>query len=396
MKKREWLSITTSLLIIIAHLAEAQTAGKDVRFKKYHLWDEFYTEAATVADVNKDGKTDIIAGARWFEAPEWKAHDIWKHKKFYYTKGYSDSFLNFATDVNEDGWVDLICFDFPGKEVYWFENPAGVETLWKRYLIDSIASNESPMMVDVDGNGKMDLVYGNEKLGQMLWMSASVKNKKVTWKKNAISELNAKGIGLFAHGLGWGDINRDGMNDVMIRGGWWEAPKDRSSSPWKFHLADLGESCAQMLTYDFDGDGDADVVSSSAHEYGIWWYEQVFDKDKKSTFITHTIDSTFSESHSLDLQDVNNDGLPDLITGKRFFSHQGRGPGGLEPAVLYWFELLKDGRNKPVWVKHLIDDNSGVGIQFVTEDVNKDGLLDFVIGNKNGVYYFEQLPSVKK
>jgi FG-GAP-like repeat/FG-GAP repeat len=396
MKKREWLSITTSLLIIIAHLAEAQTAGKDVRFKKYHLWDEFYTEAATVADVNKDGKTDIIAGARWFEAPEWKAHDIWKHKKFYYTKGYSDSFLNFATDVNEDGWVDLICFDFPGKEVYWFENPAGVETLWKRYLIDSIASNESPMMVDVDGNGKMDLVYGNEKLGQMLWMSASVKNKKVTWKKNAISELNAKGIGLFAHGLGWGDINRDGMNDVMIRGGWWEAPKDRSSSPWKFHLADLGESCAQMLTYDFDGDGDADVVSSSAHEYGIWWYEQVFDKDKKSTFITHTIDSTFSESHSLVLQDVNNDGLPDLITGKRFFSHQGRGPGGLEPAVLYWFELLKDGHNKPVWVKHLIDDNSGVGIQFVTEDVNKDGLLDFVIGNKNGVYYFEQLPSVKK
>ena len=65
-------------------------------------------------------------------------------------------------DVNEDGWVDLICFDFPGKEVYWFENPAGVETLWKRNLIDSIASNESPMMVDIDSDGKKDLVFGNE------------------------------------------------------------------------------------------------------------------------------------------------------------------------------------------------------------------------------------------
>jgi hypothetical protein len=376
--------------------ALAQIAGKDVRFKKHHLWDEFYTEAATVADVNKDGKTDIIAGARWFEAPDWKAHDIWKHKKFYYTKGYSDSFLNFTTDVNEDGWIDLICFDFPGREVYWFENPAGVETLWKRYLIDSIASNESPMMVDVDSNGKMDLVYGNEKLGQMLWVNAVVKNKKVTWNRNPISELNSKGIGLFAHGLGWGDINGDGLKDVMIRGGWWEAPKDMKTSPWKFHEADLGESCAQMVTYDFDGDGDNDVVSSSAHEYGIWWYEQVLDRDKKSSFITHTIDSTFSESHSLVLQDVNQDGLPDLITGKRFFSHQGRGPGGLEPAVVYWFELLKDGKNRPVWVKHLIDDNSGVGIQFVAEDINKDGLLDFVVGNKNGVYYFEQLPPGKK
>ncbi len=396
MKKIKLLFVAVGFLVIIVQGVNAQIAGKDVRFKKYHLWDEFYTEAATVADVNKDGKTDIIAGARWFEAPDWKAHDIWKHKKFYYTKGYSDSFLNFATDVNEDGWIDLICFDFPGKEVFWFENPAGVETLWKRNLIDSIASNESPMMVDVDGNGKMDLVYGNEKLGQMLWVSPTVKNKKVTWKRNPISELNSKGIGLFAHGLGWGDINGDGIKDVMIRGGWWEAPKDMKTSPWKFHEEDLGESCAQMLTYDFDGDGDTDVVSSSAHEYGIWWYEQVMDKDKKSSFITHTIDSTFSESHSLILQDVNKDGLPDLITGKRFFSHQGRGPGGLEPAVVYWFELLKDGKNKPVWVKHLIDDNSGVGIQFVADDVNKDGMLDFVVGNKNGVYYFEQLPLGKK
>lgn len=396
MKKIKLHFVAVGFLVILVQGVNAQIAGKDVRFKKYHLWDEFYTEAATVADVNKDGKTDIIAGARWFEAPDWKAHDIWKHKKFYYTKGYSDSFLNFATDINEDGWVDLICFDFPGKEVYWFENPAGVETLWKRYLIDSIASNESPMMVDVDGNGKMDLVYGNEKLGQMLWVNATVKNKKVTWKRNPISELNSKGIGLFAHGLGWGDINGDGLNDVMIRGGWWEAPKDLKITPWKFHEADLGESCAQMLTYDFDGDGDNDVVSSSAHEYGIWWYEQIMDNEKRSSFTTHTIDSTFSESHSLVLQDVNKDGLPDLITGKRFFSHQGRGPGGLEPAVVYWFELLKDGKNKPVWVKHQIDDNSGVGIQFVADDVNKDGMLDFVVGNKNGVYYFEQLPSGKK
>ena len=156
---------------------------------------------------------------------------------------------------------------------------------------------------------------------------------------------------------------------MIIRGGWWEAPKDMKTSPWKFHEADLGESCAQMLTYDFDSDGDADVVSSSAHDYGLWWYEQVFDQNKKSSFITHVIDSTFSEAHSLVLKDVNKDGLPDLITGKRFFAHQGKGPGGMEPAVIYWFELLKDGRNKPVWVRHLIDDNSGVGIQFEAEDI---------------------------
>jgi len=368
----------------------SQTPGKDVKFTRYHLWDEFYSEGVNVADINNDGKTDIVAGARWFEAPDWKAHDIWKHKKFYYTKGYSDSFLNFVADINEDGWTDLICFDFPGREVYWFENPAGQETLWKRYLIDSIASNESPMFVDIDGNGKKDLVFGNEKLGEMAWVSPSVRGKKVTWKRTPISERNAKGVGMFAHGLGWGDINGDGINDVIIRGGWWEAPKDMKVSPWKFHEADLGESCAQMITYDFDSDGDTDVVSSSAHDYGFWWYEQSFDGDGESFFTTHTIDSTFSELHALVLEDINLDGLPDLVTGKRYFSHQGHGPGGLEPAVLYWYELLKDGKQKPVWIRHVIDDNSGVGIQFVTADMNKDGKPDIIISNKNGVFYFQQ------
>ncbi|MBL7872437.1 MAG: VCBS repeat-containing protein [Cyclobacteriaceae bacterium] len=393
--KNRILNYHISLTLLITFSCSAQTAGDKVTFKKFHLWDEFYTEASTIADVNKDGKLDIIAGARWFEAPDWKAHDIWKHKKFDYTKGYSDSFLNYATDVNEDGWVDLICFDFPGKEVYWYENPAGVETLWKRNLIDSIASNESPMMVDIDGNGKMDLVFGNEKLGQMAWTSSSVNGKNVTWKRTPISQPNAKGVGMFSHGLGWGDLNGDGRNDVMIIGGWWEAPKDFKTSPWKFHETNLGYPCAQMLTYDFDTDGDADVVSSSAHNYGLWWHEQVKDKNNEISFVRHLIDSTFSESHSLVLKDVNNDGLPDLITGKRFFAHQGSGPGGMEPAVIYWFELLKDGKGKPVWVKHLIDNNSGVAIQFEAEDMNKDGLLDFVIGNKNGVFYFEQQAPTK-
>lgn len=380
------------LLLLIPAGVFAQSQGNDVKFKKVHIWDEFYTEGSTIADVNKDGKADIIAGARWFEAPDWKVHDIWKPKKFYYTKGYSDSFLNFATDVNEDGWLDMILFDFPGKEVYWLENPAGQEVLWKRNLIDSIASNESPMMVDIDSDGKDDLVFGNEKSGQMNWWSHSVKAKKVTWTRHAISEPKAKGVGMFSHGLGWGDLNGDGIKDVMITGGWWEAPKDlKSANPWKFHETSLGYPCSQMLTYDFDGDGDADVVSGSAHNYGLWWHEQVKDQNNNISFKRHVIDSTFSEVHSVVLKDVNNDGLPDIITGKRYFAHQGEGPGGMEPPFIYWFELLKDGKGKPVWVRHLIDDNSGVAINFEAQDMNKDGLLDFVIGNKNGVFYFEQI-----
>lgn len=385
--------------LIILLLLPLSALAQEVKFKKYHIWDEFYTEGSTIADVNKDGKPDIIAGARWFEAPTWKVHDIFKNvKKFDYTKGYADSFLNFATDVNEDGWLDMILFDFPGKEVYWLENPQGKEVLWTRTLIDSIASNESPMMADIDSDGKQDLVFGNEKTGQMNWWSHSVKSRKVTWTRHAISEAKAKGVGMFSHGLGWGDINSDGIKDVMIIGGWWEAPKDvkTTTAAWKFHDANLGYPCSQMLPFDLDGDGDTDVVSGSAHNYGLWWHEQIKDQSGNVNFKRHVIDSTFSEVHSVVMKDVNNDGLPDIITGKRFFAHQGEGPGGMEPAFIYWFELVKDGKGKPVWIRHQIDNNSGVGINFEAEDINKDGLLDFAIGNKNGVFYFEQIKQEKK
>ncbi len=177
----------------------------------------------------------------------------------------------------------------------------------------------------------------------MNWWSYATKSKKVSWTRHPISEPKAKGVGMFSHGLGWGDINGDGIKDVMIIGGWWEAPKDMKATSWKFHETNLGYACSQMLPFDFDNDGDTDVISGSAHNYGLWWHEQVRDNGNIS-FVRHVIDSTFSELHSMVLKDVNNDGLPDLITGKRFFSHQGHGPGGMEDAVVYWFELLKDGK----------------------------------------------------
>jgi hypothetical protein len=89
------------------------------------------------------------------------------------------------------------------------------------------------------------------------------------------------------------------------------------------------------------------------------------------------------------LADINNDGHPDLITGKRHFAHNGKDPGAFEPSVLYWFEF-KPGKT-PQWIPHLIDDHSGVGLQVVTTDLNHDGRMDIIVSNKNGVFYFEQL-----
>jgi G:T-mismatch repair DNA endonuclease (very short patch repair protein) len=43
-----------------------------------------------------------------------------------------------------------------------------------------------------------------------------------------------------------------------------------------------------------------------------------------------------------------------------------------------------------MWIPHLIDSDSGVGLQVLVQDMNGDGLPDIVVANKKGVFFFEQ------
>ena len=86
---------------------------------------------------------------------------------------------------------------------------------------------------------------------------------------------------------------------------------------------------------------------------------------------------------------MNGDGVKDLLTGKRFWAH---GPeGDVEanaPAVVYWFELQRDGNRGVKFVPHQIDDDSGVGTQVAATDLNGDTTPDVIVGNKKGTFVF--------
>lgn len=376
-------------LLFIGQASFAQKRSPQVSFKKHVITPAFISEGVAVADINKDGRTDILAGAYWFEAPHWKQHTIAKADTFSATKGYSNSFLNFALDVNLDGWVDLIRVGLPGRETVWYENPGRDTSLWKMHPVYANTGNEAPLFADVDGDGRKDIICANAVAKKMVWLRAPVSKKDTAWTEFAFS-TDTMGVSKpTTHGLGFEDMNHDGRKDILIKSGWWEAPADRKQPNWIFHTADLSEDCAEMYTLDADKDGDIDVVSSSAHNYGVWWHEQVKDATGNITWVHHTIDKSFSESHGLAMTDINGDGHPDLITGKRFLAHIKGDPGDMEPSVLYWFEY-KPGK-EPEWIPHLIDDNSGVGLHLIVEDITKDKLPDIIISNKKGVYLFEQV-----
>lgn len=373
---------------ILFTLMQVMDCDAQIQFKKHIVYNRFVSEGAAAADVNHDGKTDLLAGNYWFEAPLWNAH-LLHTDTLHPVPEYSTSFLNYSMDVNNDGWVDLIRFDQPGAVCVWYENPKAVSSLWKRHMILPGAGIENPAFVDVDGDGRKDIICNDTLAKQVIWFKAPLEKNGTIWKRFIISSNSRIATDRYTHGLGWGDVNKDGKNDVLIKDGWWQSPADVTKENWQFHPANFGDDCANMYVYDVDGDGDNDVISSSAHGYGIWWYEQAKDASGNMQWATHEISKIFSQSHGLMMKDINGDGHPDLISGKRYRAHNNGDEGAFEPAVLYWFEY-KPGK-QPQWVPHLIDDNSGIGLSFVADDINKDGLSDIIISNKKGVFFFEQV-----
>jgi len=368
---------------VAAALATALHAGEtSIRFRKIRLDSVFRSEGTAVGDFNKDGRLDISAGSVYYAAPDWKMVPVLEKPNQFDPHNYSDSFANFAEDVNRDGRTDLVVVDFPNKPTWWFEQPAKQPAPWKRHECTPVTNNESPQLLDLNRDGRKDLLLALEP-GR--YMGFATQKPAGLWELHAVSAPKAPGTDRYSHGLGAGDLNGDGRLDILVVEGWWECPAEASKRPWQFHAADFGKPCAQMVVYDFDDDGDADVLSSSAHDFGIWWYEQTSDGWR-----THEIDRSFSQTHSLCLADISGDGLPDFVTGKRWWAHGPKGDAGADqPAVMVWFEFSRSA-GRPHWTARKFDDDSGVGTQFEVADVNGDRLLDVVTANKKGVHLFVQ------
>src|SRR5437870_4591645 len=143
--------------------AQDKKPGK-ISWKKIVLDKNFRSEGVGVADVNKDGKLDVIVGDCWYEAPkdpngEWKRHILRIDKKWDLGQ-YTESFCCFTDDFNGDGWPDVIVIPFPGKPCYWYENPGEKGGLWTQHLLTTSACNETPIYVDLFKTGKKYLVMG--------------------------------------------------------------------------------------------------------------------------------------------------------------------------------------------------------------------------------------------
>ena len=367
-------------ILLGALLAAFAVASRppDLPFDKKTL-DLGASETAAFADMNGDGKLDIVSSEYWYEAPAWKQH---RFREIAFASNYIDDFSDLPFDADGDGKVDIVSCAWFGKNLTFWKNPGAKGGMWKSTDIQAGASIEFCFLVDLDNDGQAREVL--PQFGDTKQPLAWYEFKNGAWQTHKVSDKS------YGHGIGAGDVNKDGRADVLVPTGWFEAPADARTGTWTWHgdFEPLGlKSTSFMHVLDCDGDGRNDIVTGLAHDYGLLYLRNLGE----GKWQKNVIDDSWSQPHAITIVDLNKDGQLDVLTGKRYMAHNGKDPGEREPLGVYWFEWRKLPNGKLDWARHIVDfgTRTGAGMQLPAADIDRDGDIDIVAPGKSGLFLFE-------
>jgi len=242
------------------------------RFASQWAWPH---TVVAVEDVNGDGRTDIVlvpaelAGERyrisWFEAPrqpigDWSEHVVDDNvEAAHHSLG--------LTDTDGDGWPDIVtAVMHQGKkptEVKVYLNP-GRGNSWTKRVVATTGSHNL-RIVDIDGDGDPDLFganwSGKHQLVE-LWINQTCSPQAgcPRWRRHVIDEMRP-GKAVFVHAA---DLDGDGHLDV-VSGAWWYRNPSQTGKRWERRA--IGEPAHDaILVADLDGDGIPDVLATKWRE----------------------------------------------------------------------------------------------------------------------------------
>ncbi len=341
-----------------------------------------HAEGITTLDMNNDGLPDLVSGAYWYENPGPQG-GVWKQHQFR-TVGIIGEFVSdsgeWAVDVNHDGAPDIVTTGWMLNGIWWYENPKKPDVMWQKHFIADSYDTEGGWMDDINGDGKPDLVLAHYNHSGVLWVDFSGPEPVV----HHVGDTSQDG-----HGIGIADVDGDGKADILTPYGWFQNI-DANHDQWTFHADwNLGDAGFPILGYDVNNDGKMDIIYGQGHSYGLYWLEQQGNSSNRH-WIRHVIDESYSQIHALKLADIDGDGEPELLTGKRYRGHSGHDPGSHDPLVIYYYKI---DRKAATFQRYPIAVNgtAGAGTQFVTLDIDGDGDIDIATAGKTGVHLYENL-----
>ncbi|HMF41528.1 MAG TPA: FG-GAP-like repeat-containing protein, partial [Polyangia bacterium] len=132
-------------------------------WKAIELDPHYYAWSAAVADFNKDGNMDVVAGAYEYMGPDFSIQrQVYTPHSFNPTAEYPQpAMVNIAYDFTGDGWPDVLSMSGnAGNGIgNLYVNPGNESRLWAHYITIQPVGNEETLFKDIDGDGRPDLIH---------------------------------------------------------------------------------------------------------------------------------------------------------------------------------------------------------------------------------------------
>ncbi len=321
-----------------------------------------------IADLNHDGRPDIIALASgmpdlvWYENPTWERHVI--------VSGFSRMINCAAWDTDGDGIPEIaLASEFDNQA----KNSIGMVSLlrhdgdprgpWKASEIDRLTTSHRLRWADIYGNGKKVLIDApltgaHAAAPDYRDQTPLVFYRPGEWKRELIGDEN-EGV---VHGIyivDWDGNGRDGILTASFLG--IDLYKLEMDGRWSRTEIAKGNPAPWPKC----GSSDVAVGRAGGKRYIAaiepWHGNQVVVyRQKGDAWERRVIDDSLVDGHTIWTADVNGDGDDEIVAGFR---------GGRRSVFIYYF----DGDR---WTKQVLDDGGMAAAACAVADLNGDGRID--------------------
>jgi hypothetical protein len=300
--------------------------------------------AVRAADVDGDGNLDIMVASRFDDTISWfpgQGNGTFLAQQKLATNIDAPESIELA-DVDGDGDLDLAAAIYGGSQLVWYENMGGGTFGSENELSNDALRGQTIQFADLDGDSDLDIIAGS-------YLNDETVSDKVVWFENTDGQgtfgreqFIARDDTVGIEAVIAADLDSDGDQDVLSASAidnkvsWFENLGAAKFARQRQVTSDAS-GAASVAAADFDGDGDLDIVAASYWDNGVSWYQN----DGQARFGTERVITNLAErAQRVRAADLDGDGSVDVLSASHrdnkiawYRNTDGRGSFGAQMVI---------------------------------------------------------------